>query len=129
MSQLLQMYLLSEFGGHRSYGNEDTNHLLYLAKSSVRRLDPPYWKIRHIGIIDIGDDKIVQPILKPQLNFSYRGKNYNIFLCNLVNKFENTANGKTDLFPWGLAYVSKFLELPLLWWWCTGEEKHNRALF
>ena len=59
----------------------------------THRLDLPRWKIRHIGIIKIGDDKTVQPI---ELRL-WRQK-WQYFFSNLVNKCENMANGKTDLF-------------------------------
>lgn len=51
VTQLIYMYLLSNFDGLRSYGSEDdANQLLYesLRKVRTRYFDPPYWKFRHI---------------------------------------------------------------------------------
>ena len=50
------MHLLSNFGGHRCYGSEGTNHLLYeyLRESWIHCLDQPWWKIQHIISNGIG---------------------------------------------------------------------------
>ena len=81
----------------KSYGSEDTNHLLYeyLRKNWIHCHDLTYRKIHDIDFIEIGDNKIFQPFLKPLLTFGHRGNEMKRNV-KLKDQHSYSFNGKSD---------------------------------